>query len=348
MTRAEIHVRPAGEADIAAIADLFLATYRRALDVELYRWKVWGQVVEAATAWVAEIDGVVVGHRSGTPFTFLASGRPLRGMHACHAMTHPAYRRRGVLTALCEAAYAAWARAHVDLVLGVPAGEGWDSRRSDHGWQQVGTLGWRRRPLRLDRMLARRAPGGRLLGRFAASVEALLHSAPTVSADLCTREIADPGGVSDALLAKVGRRYPALVRRDGRWMDYRYRRAPGRSYRFFLTERRGGMAGLLVARVESDAGRRTGLIADVMTEPGDADAVRALLDATIVMMRAEDVDDARVLAMPDTWLDSELGRAGFFRTRGVFPISIIPLADPDLTRRPSTDWFFTGGDFDVV
>jgi hypothetical protein len=157
--------------------------------------------------------------------------------------------------------------------------------------------------------------------------------------------------------ARVARHHPGLVRRDQRWIDYRYRRAPGRHHRFLLAERDGAPIGALVTRTPGPAAGgengaqappRTGWIADIVSVPGDTDAAGALITAAVTLLHAEAVDEIRTLVMPGTWLDRCLARAGFFRSRGEYPIGIVPLSGPSLMDVRRDGWFFTGGDFDVV
>ena len=123
---------------------------------------------------------------------------------------------------------------------------------------------------------------------------------------------------------------------------------PRHRYRFLVGERDGQANGLLVARLDEGSERRKGWIADLFTDPEDAGASRALIAEAVALMRRHDMDEVRALAMPQTRLDRELARGGFFRSRGDFPISIVPLAAGALGRTLPNDWFFTGGDFDVV
>ena len=355
--RAAWTVRPARTEDVPAIVELFRATFGRPASEDWYRWKhldsPWP--LDAPAAFVATHGDRVIAHYGGTPLRFRAGGRTLPGLHGCDMMVAPEFRRRGVMTAVGEAAHAAWAGGGVHLVLGIPP-EHWGGLRDRLDYRRAVELGWLWRPLRPAALVRRNAQprlaGGGSVDRLAArgwdrAWSALLGRA---ARGVEVSAVAPPGSELDALWDELAGRYGALVVRDRAWVSYRYT-ASGLDYRTLLASAGGRPTGYLVYRLFlAGRGRASGWIADVFTAPEDRAARAALLRACFRELLDAGAADVRIFSVRHAPLARELRRVGFVRRSGAFDVGVVPLV-PDLpwdVLRDPRRFLVAGGDFDVV
>jgi hypothetical protein len=343
-------VRPYRPGDEPGIAQLVQEVYGRTLDLKHYHWKLLSQPTPFPTVWLATAGERVIGHYACSPIRFKLGAREVSAGHASNAITAPDFRRQGVFTTVGHAAHAAWTAANVAFVDGIPQqfGSAWEAI----GWRQLFRLIWLRRPLRLDRLVARRygLPVPSLAALRAAGW--LWNSGWDVvtRADeaLSVREVAAAGGEFDELWQSAGPAYEYALVRDRPWMAYRYFAAPGQGYRVLLAERHGRPTGYAVFRLALE--RATGVLADLFSAPDDGATQRALLGRVIVELQRMGADQVRVLLAEHSHLERLCYRAGFVRAPGSFTVCSVSLAEPlplDRLRDPQR-WFATGGDYDVV
>jgi hypothetical protein len=330
---------------------LFEHSFGHAISPERYRWKLHEHEVPFPTTWVAAAGERIVGHYAGYPLRFRLAGREVLAMHACDAVTAPDFRRQGILYAVGSAAQAGWREGGAALQIGLPTE--WGSSRERLGWRLLFPLRWWRRPLRLDRVLARRR---RLPAAFAAAARRLgaaWHAAWQAwsgrgTAGLQLRRVHEAEPAFDALWAALAPRYGSGVVRDAAWIRWRYLKVPEGDYQLWLAERAGQPAGYVVLRAELATGM--GLIVDLFAAPDDGVARRALLRAALAALAAAGADEARVLAAAATPLADTARGAGFVLAPGAYSAGVVPLARPDaheLLADPAR-WWVMAGDFDVV
>jgi hypothetical protein len=264
-------------------------------------------------------------------------------------MTDPEHRRRGLLTAVGEHAYRIWREAGISFVIGLP-NQQWGSRAAALGWQELFALEWRVRPLRPERIAARRT-GWSALSHLRHAGNAWnymwrwsLRKDPEVS----VRRVREPDAVFDRLWAIMQReRAPSLPRsivRNGEWVAWRYLAAPDLPYVVHVAERHGVPLGYCVSIVRITAGRRTAYLPEFVFCRNDDAGQRTLLAEVIDELACQDAESIASLVASDTSWDRLLARAGFLRHRGSFSIQVVPLQTPVL---PGS-WEVFGGDFDVL
>jgi hypothetical protein len=349
---ARFHVRSYRDDDLPQILDLFEVAFGRRISAAHYRWKVLTHDAPVQSVWVAVADDRIVGQYACTPLRFKVDERIVWAAHGCDVMTAPGFRRQGVLTAVGSAANAAWRDSGIAFTTGLHYTGSWGSRRAHLGWKPQFQLRWVSKPLRLDRLVARRHALPRALHlplRVAGNAwNALARRRAARSDQLMVREVTAAGSEFDRIWEHVAPHYNALVVRDRAWMAYRYFEAPDYDYRAVIAERDAVPVGYIVFRTSSSASGLTGVIADLFTAPRDV-AASALLIEAAALLGAAGVDHARALIAPDGPLAGAFRRAGFVQTSGTFDASIVPLAaDGIRSLRNSSRWFTLGGDFDVV
>jgi hypothetical protein len=316
-----------------------------------FRWQVLSRPSPAPTAWVAESDGRIVGTYCGTPVPLRLCATEALGIHGSHAMTSPALRRQGILTAVAGAAQAAWAAAGFRLQIGVPWGT-WGSRRQALGWVKVTDLIWLQRWLAPERAVVRRLKlpwAARMVPRVWDRFFGLVGKQPPASPGVHIRILAAPEPALDHFWAKVAPAWKHAVIRDAAWLGWRYFSAPGDAYRVLLAERAGQPVGYVALKIETSqsGGSVQGWVADLLAaSPADEGA---LVRASLAHLRGAGVERVRALVAPESRMQQALSAAGF-SGRGGGEFGVVPL-DPSLPIHEvsrADGWLIAGGDFDVV
>lgn len=322
-------LRPGRPDDTPGVLDLFHATFGKSITAAAYRWKFlespWP--IAAATTFVAELEGRIVGHFGGTPVRLRLGEQQIAAVHAGDVMVAADLRRQGIMTAVGRAASQAWAAGGAELVLALPT-QDFTGLRARLDYRPTFELGWLWRPLRPQVMFGRSGAGR--------GVE--------VSA------VDEPGAEFDELWEAAQARHDVLVVRDGAWLAYRYARAPGPGYRILLARARGRPVGYLVYRLHAPDGGRGAWIADLFTVADDGSAAAALVRAACAELHRAGESAVRIFAAPGSSIHSGLRRAGFLPRRGAYDVRVVPLVGGlpwDALRDPRR-FFLMGGDFDVV
>ncbi|MEW5989264.1 MAG: GNAT family N-acetyltransferase, partial [Chloroflexota bacterium] len=266
------------------------------------------------------------------------------------AMVDPAYRRRGVFTALVRQAHTVWAAAGVRFSFGLPNDQ-WGSRIAALGWHTLFPLRWLNRPLRLEAVLARRwrRPALARLTALTPLWNGLWRGRPAGN-KVSVEKVEKVGSEFDRLWEGLGNDNPVSIVRDRARIEWRYLSAPDRAYHVLLARRAGQPAGFLAYYLQESNGRRIGFIADLFAARDDRQSHKALVHHALAALTDAGADMAVTLAVPGHWLYNTWRWAGFLPGRHAFPVRYVPFAAKlpvELLHDPQ-NWHITGGDFDVM
>lgn len=345
-------VRPYRPGDEPEIVRLYERSLGRGVEAGHWRWKFARRPSPAPNVWLAVDAGErPCFHYAGMPCQVVFPGGPRHAMVLVDIMTEPRRRRQGILTAGAAVANEAWKRAGVALVMGLP-NEQWGTRLSALGYRPLFRMRWLVCPLRPELLLARRLGVPALAGlKRAGDLWNALRG--TFTRRHATLELGDAeraGEEFDALWQVCAAEGRLSVLRGSEWVSWRYFSVPGVAYRVITARRSGRLAGYLAYRAQDVGGRRTGLIAELVTPRADAAARRALLGAALDRLRDLGAVTVRALAAPGSELHRSYRRAGFVLRQGAFTFYCGLFAADlgfDEIRDPRR-WQLHGGDFDVV
>jgi glycosyltransferase involved in cell wall biosynthesis/GNAT superfamily N-acetyltransferase len=324
---------PDDDAAVLALLDLALGggpTGRRS--PELFAWKHRQNPFGPSDAFVAELDGELVGYRTFMRWRWRAGPRLYDAVRAVDTATHPDHAGRGIFTRLTMGALDEIGTG-ADLVFNTPN----DKSRPGYlkmGWTQVGVVPVAIRPVHPVRF----ARGFRDVRSNAA--------APVIACAL------DPAG--DVLAdPRIGDLISESMVHDGRiatdtsvdHLRWRYD-APGLDYRAVAVERGGALAAVAIGRPRARGRLAELTLSEVIVRPGDRSAADEVLGAVI---RASGCDHVATVVRPG------LGLAGVHRAHGFLPVpgrggmvlTVRPIGAvaPD-PRRPSS-WSLALGDLEV-
>ena len=161
----EVSVRPRTNGDDAAVEELLAASMDRPDDPRFGRllaWKHSANPFGESPAWVAEIDGEVVGYRAFMRWEFTDGVSTYRAVRAVDTATHPDHQGKGIFRLLTLHGLEEVRADGVDFVFNTPNHQ---SRPGylKMGWELVGRLPPRVRPRgvrSLPRIIRGRMPAG--------------------------------------------------------------------------------------------------------------------------------------------------------------------------------------------
>lgn len=334
-------VRPASDDDVDELVALHRCVFGSAITRERWLWKLRARPGVAANVWVAEADGRIVFQYAGIPIRVRHRATETCAMVSVDTMTHPAFRRRGLLTEVGGATYAHWRQAGVSFVVGLP-NENWGSRTRTLGWSRVAEL--RRWVRHLDPIRALTGAFG--LGAKSRSVEG---STDEISTPNSAPAKSDPRGEPELLPVRDFSHLDDLwaracdegVVRDASWFRWRYLDAPDR-WEVLGAWDSGRLVGAVTFRVgEARGGRRSGIVGEIVAV---RPAIRRLLvSRACERLRRAGATRAALLVQPGSGLEVAALAAGFLPSRWSFSVEAVDLGGgiPDTA-------LFQASDFDVV
>jgi hypothetical protein len=339
----EWSVRPYTEQDVPQLLELYGLVFGRPRTETDFHWKLT-HPAPVDTVWVADEEGTIIGQHAGIFTPTKVGERELPAMHAVEAMTHPRFRRQGMLTRLGGGLYNHWAESGIPLVLGLPH-PGWGSRAYALGYRETFPLRWLSRPLRPFAMLAAR------LRKSAIAPEPIyVAPQPSGSGNISVEGVSRAGTEFDTLWENLKGDYANLVVRNRDWAQWRYLDAPGQNYTVLLARKHGKPAGYIAYRVVALGNRIIGRIADIFAARNDRQTQDALIKAANRHLARMGADSIATLVAVGSPTYSVFQRNLFLLSRGEYKVSFItPSSEVTLEQlsNPAV-WHLMGGDFDVV
>jgi len=256
--------------------------------------------------WIAIEGGRVLGQMATMPFPMWWGGKEVSASAGMDCVVSKAARGRGLGIALSEA----WAD-HVDVALGLGLNPlSYPMLRKI--FTDVGPV-----PTYLkvfDATAVARRRWGPVAGAVAGPFLGLglwLFSKRLAPGDgIEVREVSSVTEEYDDLWARARASYATAVRRDARYLVWKYLQCPFRSYRLLEARTRGGLSGFAVVRAEGDVSFPRGVITDLFCDSRDAAVQDALIDAALETFRGQRFARAETYAMSAA-LGAAFGRHGF-------------------------------------
>jgi predicted N-acetyltransferase YhbS len=346
-------VRAAHSDDDNGTSRLFQQVFGRSVPEGFWDWKYRKFPVETENEWVAESSGRIVGHYAVSPVRFKILDRESLVPHGCDAMTHPDYRRQGILSALGRRANEKWRQAGAPFQIGFHYG-GWGSVREALGWQPVARLLWMKRRVAPFTAIAHRyrlpcqpiwSASDRLLRRYMALRERSSERFQTSEIQIEQVEVADER--FDRLWTDFSPSYGVLAVRDRAWVQWRYLDMPGTDHRVMLARRGDQPLGYLVMRVTGTSVGRRAAIVDCFVGPNDKPTVDALLQGALSEVWKLGAPNLAALVAPASALYEALSRAAFRPARHGYDFSAIPYT-ANIPNPEKHSWLLTGAEGDVL
>lgn len=285
------------------------------------------------------------------------------GSQSMYALVAPDYRRQGIFTTLVKFADQKGQQQGYQFSYGFPNPNSYPGFVGRLGWTEVGQARLYLRPLDTGRLVRRRLGRGLVQGALAATAKTGKHllfrprPLPSGAAGITVRDEDVLSPAMDDYWQRIRTKYPIMVARDTRFLDWRYKQIPDRHYQLWSARQNGQIVATIALRATNIEGIDCGMVVDLLAEPSE----RGRLGGEVLLLHAElhfrrqDLDMAGCLMLPHAEEIGLLHHQGYVACpRGLqpqpFPVVVrVQNGTPGPERMLHlSNWFLTMGDFDAI
>jgi GNAT superfamily N-acetyltransferase len=313
-------------------------------DPDYLRW-LYQEAPDASPPrlWLYRDGGEIRAHQGALPVSIKVGSQIIAAQWSLDVMIHPTHRRRGIGTAMQRVVEEA-----SQLTMGFEVSGAAQAACRKAGWRDVGEAPFYVHPLDPGALLAHRG----LPAALARPLGALWRRLRPGSGDNATTlriEVATaPDASFDALWRDVSPTLPVAVRRDARFLAWRFHRFPRADRYTCLRVLRGDTAlGYLVLRLGDKHGLRVGYLVDYLCAPA---LVGDLLRCGLAALRERGASVAYMVHLSPYFGPRDMLRLGFVPRPSRWRLLVcdhkLTPAQQRLVRDPA-QWFFTLADSDA-
>lgn len=285
------------------------------------------------------------------------------GSQSIYALVHPDYRRQGVFMTLVGYCDQHGRAQGYQFSFGFPNPSSYPGFIHRLGWDDLGQARLFVRPLNANRLITRRLGAGLIQEALATAGQTwgcrLFRPRPLGSraAGIEVEEADTTDAALDGFWKRIRTKYPVMVVRDTRFLDWRYTQVPGRTYHVWAARQEGQIVATIAVRSTTIEAIACGMVVDFLVEPTERGrlAGEVLLHEAAGHFQEQDLDLAGCLMLPHAEEIKLLRRQGYIlcpRWLQPQPFPVILLVHDGAARTKNLQdfgsWFLTMGDFDAV
>lgn len=161
--------------------------------------------------------------------------------------------------------------------------------------------------------------------------------------------VAEAGALTDEydeLWTRARSSFRTIVRRDGKYLEWKYRQCPFRRYRILEARRAGGLTGYAAIREEGGPDFRRGVIADLFCDSADLGTHDALIEGALAEFRKARLARAEIYCM-NRRLGASLLRHGFRSGTTAVQYCVAYRGASDAALEDLSNWQMMIGDGDL-
>jgi GNAT superfamily N-acetyltransferase len=355
------------EADVDELVALCQAQPGKAATItpEYVRWQHSANPAGLAQVGLARENGSgrIVGVVWLMPLHIQVNGEAALGSQSMYALVHSDYRRQGVFSALVTFCDEEGQRRGFNFSYGFPNPNSYPAFVRRLGWSDLGQARLFLRPLNVSRLIERRLGSGPFQSALAVAAstgERVLFQPRLLSpkaAQITVEDIDTTDSALNKFWARVWKKYPVMVVRDARFLDWRYKQIPDRHYQLWAARQDKQIIAITALRSVSIEGIACGMVVDLLAEPGE----RGRLGGELLLQRAaehfqqQDLDLAGCLMLPHADEIGSLRHQGYLPCpRALQPqpfrvvVRVFEEGQHSAILLDLKNWFLTMGDFDAV
>jgi Acetyltransferase (GNAT) domain len=322
-------VRPYQRGDETAILDLYARSFHAPRPIDHWRWKYENDPYGTHRISLAFDGDALVGHYAGYPVSYQLEDRQILAHQIGDTMTDRAVRHigRGPTSVLGRTAlhfYETFCEGQVAFNYGFNVDNIQKFSLRFLRSTRVESVAYRYRDLRADPL-----PRLSRIERYARGLRLEL--------------VRETSPEWDELFERAARHYRFLVRRDSRYVAWRYLSRPDVSYIVVALRKWQHLAGWLVIRMRSD--RMT--LGDLLVDPEHTDVIEPALRHLASLYSAEAIEmwcPPRPQWMEGLMASLRLERRPEPQDLGVM---CVPFTDPDAPAKIGESLYYTMGDSDL-
>ena len=356
-------LRKSDDGDVPKIIGLMEAAFNgeiisENLDSEHWMWKYDQNPLDQAGSFVADDDGIIVGHYGCIPFEISTPESEVKACIVVDVMTHPNYRMQGIFTSLGSFSLTTMEKQNYHLSIGFTPSSRASSVLPGHlkiGWVELKKIPILGKPIDLREVAAGRFTNRvlRFLGRIglrAALSTVFRWKMTKITHDLTIRETDITPNEFDSLWKKFGLDYNLIQKRNYEFLKWRFLTSPFRTYRIIGAYSNETLLGYSVVRSFQLNNLAGTLIIDLFSRKDDEETIGALLDWIYEDSKQNDTDIIAILSSDKT-IRTQLRNKGFLKTGESYSF-IIRTSQHIKSERHLylnyDDWFITWADLDIL
>ncbi len=302
---------------------------------------------ENLPVWTCVSGGKTIGQLGAIPLELHVGDRTIHGAWAVDFRVLPEHRGRGVGKLLVEEA-----NRHFDAFLAIGATDMSFGLFTKEGWKALGGLPYYVKIWNADAIIR---------GKIGSSVLARLASVPLNGGlklldylktarrpgSIEVKRMDGFGDEADRWWEEIRGAYDVVVSRNRAYLEWKYDRQPGMDYVKFRATRDSELCGYIVVRVV-DRGQQTreGLIADIVVDPRDEDAIQSLTHEALTYLRSVPCSIARCYAS-QAHVSRTLVRNGFLKRKPQMRFLVNKNIDGCEAVESVGEWCLAAGDSDM-
>jgi GNAT superfamily N-acetyltransferase len=322
---------------------------------DAWRWLFMNAPAGKGHTWFADHDGFLAGQYSIVPVDIMVLGRHLHAAQSVDTMTHSKYRKQGIFVALAPKVYEEAKNDNVILIYGFP------NKLSFHGCTKcldfitLTNLKTHARPVKIDYAITAKLKipvVSSVLGyivRLFFNLFFPIHS--TGDSDVEIKSVSRFPDEVEKLFESLSGKFPNMVIRDKRYLNWRYSDRPNKEYEIILAYRGKVLSGYCVTGTAERRGLKIGCIMDIFADPSDSKTISLLIGNALKAMCKKNMTAAACMINDGSPFVKYLKRAGFVFSVRDFPyiIRILHPEEVDIEKlRDMSQWHVTFGDTDFV
>ena len=351
-------IRSYKEGDEHRINALFNTIFHKSRTLERWKWEFKGNP-EGFKALIAEHGKDVIAHLGALHRTIKIGQERCLASLEVDGMTHPDFTRRGIFVALGKRLLSESEKEGIAIVIGFPNENALPGHR-EMDCIELFTPPVMIRPINFQ-VLSKKLFGNRVLrwlsqlsGKFVFRVVFRVKK-PNMEKNVTFTTIGKFDERFDNFWEEASTSHTVILRRDRRYMNWRYADHPEKHYQIFVAEKEEKLLALVVVRVMEHFDLISGAIVDILALPGYENAAHALMLKAMEHLTEKKVDLIACLMPKSSDYNRLLRKCGFVKCPRKLnpkeePFIIYPVSkdiDMGIAKNPD-NWFITWGDTDVV
>jgi GNAT superfamily N-acetyltransferase len=327
---------------------------------EFWNWLYRDNPGGGSITFVAENKGRVIGHFPNVLERLKVNAGLYRTGMVLHLTTHSDYRRKGIFKNLGEAALEELNRSKIPYSRAFPNDASRPGFINKLGFSPIATLPLLIKPLRIRNILTAVVKKPILAKLASIACCPLYHfffyhyKLKKRTNGIKVEQIERFGPEFDNFWKKAMAQAKVMVERNAKFLSWRFNQRPGENYHTLAALRNKEIIGYIVTRKADISSLNTGIIMDYLVLPGEADALRSLLNSALDYFTKEGIDICITSCLKNNIYYNILEEEGFIKVpsklnpRKLVLVGRVNQDDADknifLDRK---NWFVTFGDWDV-
>jgi hypothetical protein len=347
--------RPYQDGDETKLPVLYEDATGNWIGISAWRWLFMNAPAGKGYTWLADHDGFLAGQYSIVPVDMMIQGKRVRAAQSVDTMTHSNYRKQGIFLALARNVYEKAKNDNVSLIYGFPNQFSFHGLTDHLGFTTLPNVKKFLRPVKIDDAITAKLKIpviSSVLGyisRLFFDMFFPIHSKS--DADVEIKSVSRFPDETDKLFESLSGKFPNMVIRDKRYLNWRYPDRPNKEYGLILAYRGKVLSGYCVTGTAERRGLKIGCIMDIFADPSDSKTISLLIGNALKAMFKKNVIALTCLITDRSPFVKYLKKAGFIFQMPPLSYNVKILlpqeVDMEKLKDPSM-WHITFGDTDFV